>query len=139
MGKGVILMDQKKIIAFLGSWVANSVVFLIFASILSGNVVLGNDKVSSPMAAVLAGLLLSFVQFLVPSAVARSGYKVKNQNAWAAIFLAFNFLGIWVIKRFALTTGLGVSNLAYVLVLAVVVTVFGWGVSQLTGSMSKKK
>ena len=132
-------MDQKKMVAFLGSWVANSVVFLIFAAILAGNVVLGNDKVTPSMAAVLAGFLLSIVQFLVPSAVERSGYKVRNQNIWMAIYLAVNFVGIWVIKRFALVTGLGVSSLVYVLLLAVIVTGAGWGIAQLSGSMDKRE
>ena len=132
-------MNQKMLVSFLGFWVANSVVLLVLSLILSGNVVLGTDKLTSPMAAVLSGFLLTVVQFLVRPAVEKSGYIVKNSNLWAAIYLVVNFLGIWVIKRLAQITGLGVSSLLFVLIVAVVATAAGWGVAQLTGQMAKKK
>lgn len=132
-------MDQKMLVSFLGFWVANTVVFLVLSLVFSGNVVLGNDKITTPMAAVASGLILTAVQFLVQPAVGKSGYKVKNPNLWAAIYLVVNFAGIWVIKRLAAITGLGISSLLFVLVVAVVVTAAGWGVAQLTGQMAKKR
>lgn len=131
-------MNQKILVNFLAFWVANSVALLVLAVILPGNVVLGNDKITTPMAAVLAGLVLTVVQSLVPSAVAKSGLAIKNQNLWPAIYLVVNFVVIWVIKRLAEVTGVGISNLLFVLVAAAIVTVAGWGAAQLTGAMGKK-
>ena len=142
------------LVSFLGFWVANAVAFLVLSMILPGNVVLGNDKITAPMAAVLSGLILTIIQFLVPPALEKSGFleglrsssavqiaglRIKNQNAWPAIYLVVNFVGIWVIKRLAQVTGLGISSFLFVLIVAIVVTAAGWGVAQLTGQMPKNK
>lgn len=148
------MLNQKMLVSFLGFWVANAVTFLVLSMILPGNVVLGNDKITAPMAAVLSGLILTIIQFLVQPALEKSGFleslrsssavqiaglKIKNQNAWPAIYLVVNFVGIWVIKRLAQVTGLGVSSFLFVLIAAIVVTAAGWGVAQLTGQMPKNK
>lgn len=131
-------MNQKMLVNFLAFWVANSVALLVLAMILPGNVVLGNDKITVPMAAVLAGLILTVVQSMVPSAAEKSGLATKNQNRRPAIYLAVNFVIIWIIKRLAEVTGVGISSILFVLVAAAIVTVAGWGVGQLTGAWAKK-
>lgn len=131
-------MNQKRLVNLLAFWVANSVALLVLAMILPGNVVLGNDKITAPMAALLAGLILTVVQSMVPSAAEKSGLAIKNQNRWPAIYLAVNFVIIWIIKRLAEVTGVGISSILFVLVAAAIVTVAGWGVGQLTGAMAKK-
>lgn len=149
------MLNQKMLVSFLGFWVANAVAFLVLSMILPGNVVLGNDKITAPMAAVLSGLILTIIQFLVQPALEKSGFleslrsssgdsrivglRIKNQNVWPAIYLVVNFIGIWVIKRLAQVTGLGISSFLFVLIAAIVVTAAGWGVAQLTGQMPKNK
>jgi hypothetical protein len=131
-------MNQKQLVNFLSFWVANSVVLLASSVIFSGNVVLGNDKLSMPMAAVLSGLILTAIVLLVPTAVEKSGFKVKDKNIWAAIFLVTNVISLWIIKRLAIVTGLGISSIVWVLVLGIIITLAGWGVARATGSILKK-
>lgn len=132
-------MDQKKAVNFLSFWVANTVVLLLAAAVLGANVVLGNDKLSGPLAAVISGFILTLLIYLVPLAVARSGYKIKNENIWPAIFFIANFVLIWVIKRLAIISGLGISSILWAIVVALVVTLAELGVAKTTGAMKTAK
>lgn len=132
-------MSNQKLIGFFSLWIANSLVFLVASLVLVGNVVLGNDKVSTPMAAVIAGFVLTTLMQLVEPAVGKSGYKVTNQNIWGLIYLVYNVGALWLLKRFALVLGLGISSLVWVVVIGVVLTLVQWGVVMATGSMKKSK
>lgn len=110
--------------------------FLIVSAIFGQNVVLGNANITKPMAAVFVGLLLAVLFYLVPSVLVKAGlgknltsstldiggFKLKGESAWFVVFFVINTIAIWVIKRFANATGLGVSNIPFVLILAVLVT-----------------
>lgn len=132
-------MSNQKLISFFSLWIANSLVFLVASLVLVGNVVLGNDKVSTPMAAVIAGFVLTTLMLVVEPAVKKSGYKVTNQNIWGLIYLVYNVGALWILKRFALVLGLGISSLVWVAVIGVVLTLVQWGVVMATGSMKKSK
>ncbi len=132
-------MSNQKLISFFSLWIANSLVFLVASLILTGNVVLGNDKVSMPMAAVIAGFVLTTLMLVVEPVVKKSGYKVTNQNIWGLIYLVYNVAALWLLKKFALVLGLGISSLVWVVVIAVVLTLVQWGVVMATGSMKKGK
>ena len=73
-------LNQKQLVNILSFWVANSVTILISAAVLKGNVVLGNDKVSSSLAAVIAGLILTLIVTFTPQFVEKSGLKVKDEK-----------------------------------------------------------
>jgi len=60
-------------------------------------------------------------------------------NIWPAIFFVANAVIIWVIKRLAIVTALGISNILWVLVLALVVTLAELGVTKTTGAMKTAK
>ncbi|MEX2028370.1 MAG: hypothetical protein WD988_02620 [Candidatus Curtissbacteria bacterium] len=130
-------MSNEKLIEFFASWIANSVVLLAASMIFVGNVVLGNDKVSMPMAAVIAGFTLTVALTLVGPALDRSGYKVRDPKVLAVVYLAANLLILWVIKRFALVLGLGISNLMYVAIVGAALMLVQWGVMRVTKSISK--
>lgn len=127
-------MDQKKVIEVLGFWVVNAIVLLLASLIFRDNIVLGNDKVSTPMAAVLAGLVITGLTYLVRPIVAKSGLKVKGEYNWGIVYLVANTLIVWVIKRLALVLGLGVANIFFTLILAVLLTVGQWAVAKVTGA-----
>lgn len=134
--------SNKQIVDFLSFWAANTVSLLVLSMILASGVVLGNATVSAPLAAIASGLILTLVMYATPIAVDKAGMKKtldKNPSSWAGAFLVANFLAVWVIKRFAEISGFGVSSLLYVLVVAIVLTLVGWGVAKVTGAMSPKK
>lgn len=132
-------MDQKKTLHFLVLWVVNTVIILILAAALKNGVVLGNDKVSKPIAGVLAGLVLTLVPFLSPLVVKKYGLKVKNENIYLALYFAVGFVVVWIIKRFALTTGLGVSNVLLVVLIAILATLAFWAVTKALGYLLRTK
>jgi len=128
-------MNQKKLVNFLGFWVANTVVILLASVIFGNNIVLGNANISKSLAAIASGLITSAVLFLVPWIVAKTGYKIKDRNIWAAIFFIANVLVLWIIKRLAFVSGLGISGIVWVVILAVIMLAVQRGVAKVTGEM----
>lgn len=133
-------MDQKKGLRFLGYWVAGTIAILVGSWIFNGNIVLGNDKLSTPHAAILFGLILTILGALVPvvfktraAKVEVLGMKIKSDNYWTIVYFAANFVFIWVLKRFALQLGLGVSSILYVILLSILVSLGQWVVAKSTG------
>ena len=132
-------MDQKNLVNFLSFWVTNTVLLLIISAIFNKNVVLGNNILSKPVAAIASSLILTALIFIIPPIVEKSGYKIKNQNIWPVIFLVVNMIVIWLIKYFAIVTGVGISGIFWVLILAVLITAVELGVVRITGVMVPAK
>jgi len=128
-------MDQKKAVSFLTFWVVNTVVLLVANSIFGGNVVVGNQSISTGLSAIFAGLILTALIPLAPKAVEKSGYKIKNQNIWPAIFLSLNIVTLWILKRLAVVTGFGISSILWVIILAIIITFVELAVAKTTGAM----
>ena len=128
-------MDQKKAVSFLTFWVVNTVVLLIANAIFGGNVVVGNQSISTGLSAIFAGLILTALIPLAPKAVEKSGYKIKNQNIWPAIFLSLNIVTLWILKRLAVVTGFGISSILWVIILAIIITFVELAVAKTTGAM----
>ena len=128
-------MDQKRAVAFLTFWVVNTVVILIAGTIFGGNVVVGNISISTGLSAIFAGLILTALIPLTPIAVEKAGYKIKNQNIWPVIFFASNLVVLWILKRLAMVTGLGISSILWVIILAVIMTAAELAVAKGTGAM----
>ena len=132
-------MDQKKAVSFLTFWVVNTVVLLVANSIFGGNVVVGNQSISTGLSAIFAGLVLTALIPLAPKAVEQTGYKIKNQNVWPAIFLALNVVVLWILKRLAVVTGFGISSILWVIILAITITFVELAVAKTTGAMEEGK
>src|SRR4030042_2421455 len=143
-------MDQKKLVNFLAFWVASTIVILISAVLFGNNVVLGNDKLSPSIAAIIAGFVLTGLNFLIPDMVKKggldrnlqslsksAGLKIKDEYLWAVIFFVANTVIIWLVKRFAIITGVGISSIVWVIVVAILLTVVQWGVGKTIGMMKK--
>lgn len=133
-----MIMDQTKLIKFLATWVINSVLLVVITQILSGSVVLGNAVLSKGLAAVFSGFLITVVFFLVPVAVERSEMKIKDFRLWLILDFGALVIGIWVVKRLSVLTGLGIANILLVLVIAIVVTLLDFGTDKYSGTLLKK-
>ena len=104
-------MDQKYLIRFLGIWIATSITALVLSYILGNNLVLGNASISQAFASVVFGLILTIVFFIVGPLSKKLDVKVKDERAWTAIFFVINIVIIWILKRLADFTGVGISNI----------------------------
>src|SRR3990167_2848612 len=128
-------MDQKKAVSFLTFWVVNTVVLLIVNAIFGGNIVVGNQSISTGLSAIFAGLVLTALIPLAPKAVEHTGFKIKNQNAWPVFFFSLNIVTLWILKRLAVVTGLGIAYILWVMILAIIITFVELAVAKTTGAM----
>lgn len=109
-------------VRFFGLWLSQSLGFLFLSSIFSKSIVLGNANMSRPSAAILAGLVLTISYLLAPIFVRLAKYEVDNEKIWSGIFFVINLILIWILKRLADITGLGISNLFFVFLAAIFTT-----------------
>ena len=124
---------------FLISWVGASAALYIFSLILPSAVVLGNDKINGLLAVVAAGLVIAIVNFIVSIYYKKLGLKIKDEYMAALCYFLADVVVIWVIKRFALTTGLGISNNIYVLILGALLAFLKYSVDSNMILGKKKK
>lgn len=114
--------SSNKIVKFLGVWVVNSLLLLLISHVLQNGIVLGNDKITAAMSSVLCGLFLTLTPFMAHIILENYKYKISDRRIESAFLIMVNFVVIWIIKRFALTFGLGISNILLVGFLAVIVS-----------------
>lgn len=133
-----IRMDQGKVIKFLIYWIVNSAILIFTSAIFVNNVVLGNDKLPGSLAGVLSGLILTGLYYFIPVGVRKIDYKVKDENHLTIILFVASVVVIWIIKRLAIITGLGISNNLFVLLVAVFVTFGIWGTNKVIRRVSGK-
>lgn len=116
-------MDMPRLFTILSFWIAKSVTLLIITPLSFGTFVLGNDKVIGTMAAVFAGLILTFASFTYETLARKLGINVRDPRLKKVILFVEVAIIIWFIKRFAVFTGFGVANNFVVLVIAAIVVI----------------
>lgn len=131
-------MDQRKLIGFLGYWVANAIVLVVAATIFKGNVVLGNKDMSGPFAAVVVGLIIVVLTYFVEPLVAKSkiknslkSLKLKEENLNGLMYFVANVVFVWVLKLFASNLGMGISSVLYAILVGGLLTLGQWAVYKL--------
>lgn len=132
-------MDQKKAISFLTVWISITISALILSVILGQNFVLGNVNITKPVAGLIFGLVATLAFFAADPIASKLDIKVKDEKIWAGIYFVTNAIVIWIIKRLATLTGIGVSNIIFVLVIAVVVTLVERAADKYSQKMFAKK
>ena len=133
-------MDQKNLIKLLGFWISNTILLSIFSALYVGGVVLGNASISKPVATIINALIFSIVVYLVPSIVKKLDLKIKisAEKVQAADYFLVNFVVLWILKRLADITGLGISSILNVLIVAIVLALIQVGVQKYLVKMFKK-
>ena len=133
-------MDQKNLIKLLGFWISNTILLSIFSALYVGGVVLGNASISKPVATIINALILAIVVYLVPSIVKKLDLKIKisAEKVQAADYFLVNFVVLWILKRLADITGLGISSILNVLIVAIVLALIQVGVQKYLSKTIKK-
>lgn len=133
-------MNQKKIVKFLGFWGVNIMLLSIFSTIFAGDVVLGNAYIVKPVATIVNSLFLAIAIYLVPEALKKLDLKIKVSDEKVLVvgyFLA-NFALLWILKRLAVITGIGMTSLLNVLVVAIVLAILQIGIEKYSAKLLKK-
>ena len=92
--------------------------------------VLGTLNLPKPAASVLVGLILTLLVYSVPWIAKKTQVKLKDDNITVLVYFVVNAIGLWVIKRFADFTGLGLSSILFVIICAVIVSIVEVGVDK---------
>ena len=131
-------INQKLVLRFLILWIVNSLLLVILSTVFATNVVLGTLNLPKPTASVLVGLILTLLVYSVPWIAKKTQVKLKDDNVTALAYFVVNAIGLWVIKRFADFTGLGLSSILFVLICALVVSIVEVGVDKYSSVYLKK-
>lgn len=116
-------MNQKKLVSLLLLWVANTLLLVVVAAVFPRDVVLGNISITKPLASILNGFILTVVIYFVPTIAKKLDLKISNEKANLVSYFLADLLIIWILKRLADTTGLGVSSVLFVIILAVLAAI----------------
>jgi|SRR3989338_3010605 len=111
---------------FIVFWLLNSLVFYFAPFILVGLVVTGNVRLTSFMASIISGFLLTLADAFTQPALTHLNIKLKDEWQWTLIYLFINVIGIWVIARYADLTGVGIANAWMVVLLGIIVSCTQW-------------
>lgn len=123
---------MKKYTPFLAFWIVNSLLLWLAALVYPAYYVLGNARLGSYLAAVVAGLVWTAVIWKAMALTQKLGIKDKEMLKQALFYLAVNFVTLWVVARFSALFGFGVSSYIWVLALAFVANLVQWGAWALT-------
>lgn len=115
-------MDMDKSIVFLSTWIVNSITLLLLSGIFGGQIVLGNSTMAGAMSAVVCAFVFTLILYAAPFLTAKMELKFKEERVYIVLhaFLLIPF--IWILKKLALFTGLGISNNFIILLVAIVVS-----------------
>lgn len=132
-------MDQKKLFKFASLWVGTTILALILSYATSDKFVLGNVSVTRSFSGIIIGFVLTSAFFLAEPIAKKLDIKIKDERAWAGIFFVVNSGLVWVLKRFADFTGVGVSSIIFVLIVAAILTAGQYYLDKYAERMLKSK
>lgn len=141
-----VCMRQQKVVSILSSFsdlvgylityfMVDLILVLLFAVILPSYVALGTDLISPLRGLVQASFLLSFFVIstvpLIEQLVSQMKLELSDRD-WFAVFAVVNSAMIWLVARFAVVVGMGISSWRVALMLGVIFSIVqGWSVKNL--------
>jgi hypothetical protein len=117
---------MKRKIYFLIFWVIDSLLLFLSTLAFPESFVLGTAKHTLLVAAILSGFLWTLLLWL--SKPVSIKIKIKGELNKSLFFFGVNFIGLWLVARFAPYTGFGVVSFVYLLGLAAVAEVIHAGI-----------
>lgn len=103
---------------FLALWVVNALLLYLANMLLPSNFELGNSMLSPLQATAIASFIWNWVLWHTETYLKDFDIKLKDPLSMMSAYFLVNFASIWIIARFAVITGVGISSYLYVLLLA---------------------
>ncbi|MFC1710364.1 hypothetical protein ACFL0F_01745 [Patescibacteria group bacterium] len=125
-----------KYLSFIIHWLFNSAIIYLISRLLPLNVVLGNFWLNSFLAALMTGILLTFLAHIKKELFKVVGINIKGRFINFIIYFAINTFGIWILARIPNVSGIGISTYYYAIGVGFILNVFQWGVRQGLKSVS---
>lgn len=114
------------VISYFVLLVVNSIVILGANSLFPNDVVLGNSAIPFFWALLHSmGIFTLLTAFAIPFVHEYEQVRGKmfTSNEWMITYFIINFVGMWVLTRFAENLGLGITSWLVALILAVVLDI----------------
>lgn len=112
--------------SYIALFIVNTVVIFLASVIFPLYVVLGTFNLTTSWSLIHSMTLLALANvFVIPFVREyehRAG-KMFTNNQWMAVYFVINFIGIWLIARFADQVGFGISSWLVAAVLALVLNI----------------
>ena len=117
------MRKMKKIKRFILYWIHNGILIYIANQIFPSKFVLGNFRYTSFYATLISSFLLTlFLEFVSLSLLKLKKMKFDGKRRFS-IFWAANFIGLWLLARFAPITGFGVVRFTWLIGLSLLVNI----------------
>ncbi len=116
------MQSQIRVLRFLTVWIGSSIYLLVASLVLGNNFELGSAKTSQGLAALSAGFLTTVIIYTLPIIVVKRDFKITDRRIWILIYILFNAVTLWVLKRFADYSGVGIKNNLLVVLIAVLIS-----------------
>lgn len=114
------------VVTYFVLFVVNGLVVLLANSLFPQQIVLGTQYITKGWAVIHSvGTLALLNTFALPFVreYEKSGGKMLTPTEWMVAYFIINFVGVWVVARFAQQLGFGISSWMVALVLAAVLDV----------------
>ncbi len=125
-------MNLDKSIAFLAEWITTSVALLLLSEIFKKQIVLGNSTIVGTMSAVICAFVFTVVVYFAPLVSTKMDLKFKDERICIILDALLLIPFIWILKKFALSTGLGISNNFIILFVAFIISLVCFYTSKYT-------
>lgn len=131
-------MGSRKLLKFLSLWAGSTIFTLVASYLISSQIILGNSSITKPVSSLILGLATTCVFFLAAPVAKRLDLKIKDERVWVAVFFVVNSVVIWILKRFSTLSGVGISNIIFVLLVAVLATCSEYFIDKYIDKIFKK-
>jgi hypothetical protein len=98
-------------------WFFNSLAIYLLGVIFPSSVVLGTWRLTSIEASLYAGFWLTFFVWTMWEFMLVRKVKLEPCSLRFIFFLAVNFVGVWIVSRYAYHTGLGIVSFWWALLI----------------------
>ena len=95
---------------FLLYWFLNSLALYLLRLLFPASVVLGNWRLTPVEAAIYAGFWLAFFVWTMWAYVLHRKVELEPFSLRFLFFFVINSLGVWLVARYAVYTGLGIIS-----------------------------
>jgi uncharacterized membrane protein YvlD (DUF360 family) len=117
---------MKKYLPFGSIWLTNTVLFYTVPLIFPQYYELGSYIVPEVIAAIVSGLLLTLFCWAAKPIVSSLKIKLKGNYTMFLFYFVSNFVGVWIIARFAPYTGFGLVSYYWAATLALAMNTVQW-------------
>lgn len=121
---------KKQFLPFVTFWILNALILYLAAWFYPSYFVLGNKNFSAIWAAIVAGLVWTFVTW-ISDPIVSSKFKTKSKLIMFGFYFLANFVALWLTARFSSVFGFGTTSFVWLVFLAILANIFQYAVWKL--------